>query len=438
MIKKNCNYFLHCIKLIKSNKFRLTLTLIGIISGVLIYVIGSIGTESYYQREFSNYNDFDKKTILVNGQISDKVINEINWNLPNLNYIPYTQTYSRTLYSTEISSKPHFIVGDFIGTGPNFIYYPIPTTTNINTVAYTKLIKGRDFSGDDLEKAKNVIIITEYAVKVLFSNSEPLGKTIRLDFKSSGIISNSISFEVIGVIADTPDILNEERETVKNISSNKDWNIQLKCYIPFTTCKNIFYASTDQNWDTQETESLFNKLVIREDENKFNYTHEALSILTNDSDNVVDIYTHNEIMADLKQSMKDTEQMLQIVMIIILFISGFNILNTMLFSTKERIGEIGIRKAVGATDFEIGLQFAVEAVIVSFIGAIIAIAVSIILFLVALYYLNTVLMMNLVFVFPIRIFLTSILIAVIQGTLFSIIPAILAARTNIVKALRFE
>ncbi len=117
---------------------------------------------------------------------------------------------------------------------------------------------------------------------------------------------------------------------------------------------------------------------------------------------------------------------------ITLLIGGVGIMNVMLVSVAERMHEVGIRKAVGATSRQILSQFLTESIVLSSVGAIVGLAVAAVLvYLISLY-------SDLHLVMPWSTALWMVLIAILVGTLFGSVPALKAARKDPIEALRSQ
>ncbi|HEY1064133.1 MAG TPA: FtsX-like permease family protein, partial [Candidatus Saccharimonadales bacterium] len=115
-----------------------------------------------------------------------------------------------------------------------------------------------------------------------------------------------------------------------------------------------------------------------------------------------------------------------------LLVSGVGIMNIMLVSVTERIHEIGIRKAVGATNRQILNQFVTEAATLCFIGSLIGVAFA---------FLTTILLglfSSLTPVFSWPVAGLACLAATSFGVLFGSVPALKAARKDPIAALRNE
>ena len=122
-----------------------------------------------------------------------------------------------------------------------------------------------------------------------------------------------------------------------------------------------------------------------------------------------------------------------------LIVGGIGIMNIMLVSVTERTKEIGLRKAVGATEGDILKQFLIESVILTLVGGIIGIAAGAVV--VALVYLIAATFFSSLgwaFAFPISSVILAILVSATAGIGFGIYPARQAARKNPIDALRYE
>ena len=122
---------------------------------------------------------------------------------------------------------------------------------------------------------------------------------------------------------------------------------------------------------------------------------------------------------------------------IALIVGGIGILNIMLATVAERTREIGLRKAVGASNVAIMNQFLLEAGVLTFMGGIIGIILGI-----SISYLMSLVMHYLGYDWAFVVSLTSIFLAVgvsiLTGVIFGLYPALKASKLNPIEALRYE
>jgi ABC-type antimicrobial peptide transport system permease subunit len=115
-----------------------------------------------------------------------------------------------------------------------------------------------------------------------------------------------------------------------------------------------------------------------------------------------------------------------------LLVGGIGIMNIMLVAVTERTAEIGVRKAIGATNRQILNQFLTEAVILSIVGGLIGVILSILINIV----LRIVTNLQPVITFPVMGIAVAVALGV--GIVFGVTPALRAARKDPIDALRYE
>jgi putative ABC transport system permease protein len=206
------------------------------------------------------------------------------------------------------------------------------------------LKEGRNLSPEDVEFTRNVCVVGRQIINRLFPQGSALGKVIRLDSKE---------YEVIGTLA----------EKGGGFGTNDD-NIVL---IPITK----FF----ENYGTQQRS--LNVAVEAQNQIAYERTmgiaigafREARGLRPEEA-NDFEIYSNDSIQGVFRSIAGNVRIGAFVISTIALFAAGVGIMNIMLVSVTERTKEIGMRKSVGARNFDIRMQFLFEALFLSLMGAI--------------------------------------------------------------------
>ena len=268
--------------------------------------------------------------------------------------------------------------------------------------------EGECFTEEDIKKAAKVCVIGATIVKELFGeNTDPIGKTIR--FKS-------IPMRVIGVL--------------KSKGYNS-WGMDQDNVIiaPYTTVMKRIAAQT-----------YFSSIVCSAlTEELSDAAIEELTQMLRDNhklkEEAADDFTIRS-QAEMMETMSSTMDTVTIILVVAaafsLLVAGIGIMNIMLVSVTERIKEIGLRMAIGATPINILGQFILESVILSTVGGAIGVALGVGL---AIFFGN-------LLHWPIEIDMVSaawsLAFSSFVGMFFGFYPAYRASKLNPIDCLRYE
>jgi putative ABC transport system permease protein len=301
---------------------------------------------------------------------------------------------------------------------------------------------GKNFSKSQSERSLPVCIIGKKIEKKLFTGESAIGKQIKV---------KDVWLQVIGVIQEKF-ISDNAQENLGIRDMNLDIYIPIKTFLvrykdrkiisdktPDNGGGMVFFGGQQQGPKKRIPRGNYHqidKLVVQVDNSsQLNATADVLSrMLKRRHNNMLDFEISIPIQL-LKQQQK-TKQIFNIVLSIIagisLLIGGIGIMNIMLASVLERTKEIGIIRAIGATQEDVILQFLTESVLVSIGGGIIGIFLGIF----ASYILEittgieTILTLNSI--------LLSFFVATLIGLIFGIAPAKAAANKSPIEAIRHE
>ena len=280
------------------------------------------------------------------------------------------------------------------------------------------MLGGRFIGDKDNKGVKNVAVVSDRLVNNMFGQGQnPLGKEIKVNCGKE-----QYTFTIIGVYQ-------YEQNAIMAMmgAAASDADITTDLFIPIQTewkltgtIEGYYYINvmtkqgTDSRALAQDFQDYFNRFYTR---------NQDFQIMAISLDSVIDQYA----------SMMGTVQVaIAVIAAISLLVGGIGVMNIMLVSVTERTREIGTRKALGAKNSAIRMQFIVESVIICLIGGIIGIIFGMLLGYAGASLLG----------FPAHPSVDAILIAVCFsmaiGVFFGYYPANKAAKLDPIEALRYE
>lgn len=275
-----------------------------------------------------------------------------------------------------------------------------------------KLEAGRFYSEEEEKFKTSVAVIGARAKEELFGLAEAVNKQVKVKNRN---------FKIIGVLTKR--------------GQTGIFNFDELLFVPVGTAQEYLAGI-----------SYYNSIIIRaETRASTDEMVEDLQITLRRLHNITDpqkddfhVMTSEEIIERIGVISSILSALLTSVAAISLLVGGVGIMNIMLVSVTERTREIGLRKAVGATNRNILVQFLLEAVLLTAIGGILGIIFGSLLSFAASLILSRVLNIDWVFTFPIFGAMLGLLVSGAVGLVFGLFPARKASLKNPIEALRYE
>lgn len=265
---------------------------------------------------------------------------------------------------------------------------------------------GRFFTEEELKTRARVAVIGTTVVKQLFGNINPIDATIKI---------NRVNFRVIGVLAEKGSTgWRDQDDVVIMPVTTAMYRLLGKQYIDSIDVEVSDIESMD---DAQEA---IKELITRRHR------------LTKDGEETFEIRNMADIQKSLEATTKTMSWLLGSIAAISLLVGGIGIMNIMLVSVTERTREIGLRKAIGARESDIMVQFLIESVAMTFTGGMAGIVFGS----------GIAILLSVAAGWVIRISVSSIFLAttfsIAVGLIFGLWPARQASKLNPIEALRYE
>lgn len=318
---------------LKSKRKRTFLSILGVIIGVITIVIILSICDSVNAYIVGEYNKVGDNLVWLSKE--DKSAFDNNVNLDTMNQIGDCD------FTDKIS--PYMIFNAGLNIDSNIKEVSIVGVNEQYKLMRKLDVTGRFFNETEVNSNMRVCVISEgIQKKYLNKQINPIGQSVKI---------NGELFQIIGCV-------NKVQKSSTGL--NEDEVI----YLPYTDCINYFNQS--------------NMNMIMFTINDSSQINNDISYLKNTFANKnIQITSVNDYINQLKIILNLARAIAILFTVVSLIVSGIGIMNVMLMSIEERKLEIGLRKAIGANNNIILLQFLFESIIICFLGIFIGLAISI-------------------------------------------------------------
>jgi putative ABC transport system permease protein len=401
------------IRALKTNKSRSFLTILGIVIGITaIMLISSLG-EGAQNLILDQVQGLGSRTIVVRPGKEPKGPSDFAQFLSESLRARDLEAIKKKSNVPTITNVVPLVFGTASASHDSETYgltiYGV--SEGIKDVFELEASQGFFWTDDDVRSKASVVVLGKEAKEELFGDEDALGKKVKI---------KNQSFKVVGVLPTKgASLINFDKVALIPYTTAQEYVFGYKHFTEI-----IVEADTELNIDRTVTD--------------ITYTLREMHDIDSGEEDDFYIETQAEVAESLSTITDVLTYFLASVAGISLFVAGIGIMNIMLVSVTERTREIGLRKALGATERDILTQFLFESVTLTAVGGFIGIFLGTSMsFLISLV-LSNVLKLSWTFSFPIGATLLGITVSALVGLIFGLYPARKASQKSPIEALRYE
>ena len=431
-------YIISAKRCLSASKMRTLLTTLGIIVGIssviLINTIGNSLGQTIENVIYSMYSGNEAYLSIVPDKKSNP---DVEYDEFGNFYVPENIMFTSDMideYDKQFSEQAKRVVFDsqLFGSGKITIsdqfYSKVEASAASDTLKdyfNIKMLDGRFISKQDTDRYTSVAVISDITAESCFGDKNPVGGQI--------IISNGngvfLECTIIGVY--------KYSQQGSDLIANDKREVSTPMYVPYTYLYRELGYTPENQYESYSIKNVTDTEKYKaQTESFFNSYFEGTGWK-------VDVELMTDQLDMITKIINGITFIIAAVAAISLLVGGIGVMNIMLVSVTERTMEIGVRKAMGASNKSVRIQFIIESVMISFLGSFLGIIIGLVqskLLAMIAVRIASAENFNLVvdLAVPYRAILLSVLFSFVIGIGFGVYPADKAAKMEVVDALRYE
>ena len=386
---------------LRANPLRSILTLVGIAVGIAAVLYVVILGEITKARINERLENLGSNILMIRPGVSRHRGVRTDVNVNNL-------TWDETRRIASNSEVITTVVPVYSGRGAvehqdkNWNSTFMGTTPEYAHISNLTLAEGRFFTEQELARRERVCVLGSTVYDELFEKGSPVGQSILLKSKR---------FEVIGLLE----------------SKGESWHSpDDQIYVPLTTAQERIFGVDHLNSALAQVRSSNDyEEALFDIETILRRSHR----LREDQDNDFRVRRQDFFLATIQETNTELANFIILIALVSLVVGGIGVANVMLVSVTERIREIGIRRAVGATRLTILIQFLIESIVLGTFGGLLGVLGGIAL---NHWVIQAELLLPWIWIGY------SLMICVGVGLIAGLYPAYRAAHMDVIESLRYE